>query len=431
MRKLPYSAMPRRNTSRRTGHGGSPRLNIPPTVSSTSARMQSRWRSASASFSPAAASRSPAYSLIVSSSRYRASPAASPSSTTSDLSISEMSSPSTASGPMASSEHTCSAMSRFQPENVASRRSSICSSESSSSKLQSTVARSVCCRSGAVRSPELSSWNRSRSRSAICSTDSARTRAADSSMPSGMPSSVRHSRATDAVFSDVSVNPGRAPAARAANSRTASWAASSVLGASSGGRSSGGTRHTVSPRTRSGSRLVAMICSHGHRASSSCTSVAQSLTWCSHVSRISSMCRERSASASVCASGTPCSSRTPRVVATACATGPCQSASSTSHASSRSPRPSSGFSPESTSRASRTASRVLPIPPRPLSVSARTSPSSLASSARSRSRPMKLFGSAGRLPVSIAVADCMGPLEVSRLNSGTTRVSHRIRSHAA
>ena len=236
-------------------------------------------------------------------------------------------------------------------------------------------------------------------------------------MPSGIPSSVRHNRATDAVLSLVSVNPGRAPAARAANSLTASCAASSAPEAPSGGRSSGGTRHTVSPRTRSGSRLFAMIRSQGHRASSSCTSVAQSLTWCSQVSRISSMRRERSASASVCASGTPCSSRTPSLVATACATGPGQSASSTSHASSRSRGPSSasGLSPESTSRASRTASRVLPIPPGPLSVSARTSPSSLASSARSRSRPMKLFGSAGRLPVSIAVADCMGPLEVSRL----------------
>ena len=97
-------------------------------------------------------------------------------------------------------------------------------------------------------------------------------------MPSGMPSSVRHSLATDAVLSLVSVKPGRAPAARAANRRTASWPASSAPRAPSGGRSSGGTRQTVSPRTRSGSRLVAMIRSHGHRASSSCTSVAQSLT---------------------------------------------------------------------------------------------------------------------------------------------------------
>ncbi len=246
-------------------------------------------------------------------------------------------------------------------------------------------------------------------------------------MPSGMPSRVRHSRATDAVLAAVSVNPGRAPAARAANSRTASWPASSAAGASSGGRSSGGTRHTVSPRTRSGSRLVAMIRSHGHRASISCTSSAQSLTWCSQVSRISSMCRERSASASVCARPTPGSSRIPSVFATCWATGPCQSASSTSHASSRSPGPAPSVT---TSRASRTASRVLPMPPGPLRVSARTSPSILARSDRSRSRPMKLFGSAGRLPDRIVIADCMGPLEIMRLKWETSRVSHRIGSFA-
>ena len=134
MRKLPYSAMPRRNISRRTGHGGSPRLNIVAEVCSTSARMQSRCRSDSAAgLARAASSRSAAYSLIVSSSRYLASPAASPSSTTSDLSISEISRPRTSSAPMAASEQTCSAMSRFQPEKIASRRSSICSASSSSS----------------------------------------------------------------------------------------------------------------------------------------------------------------------------------------------------------------------------------------------------------------------------------------------------------
>ena len=66
------SAMPRRKTARRTGQGGSPRLNIPRAVSSTSARMQSRCRSERLDCSPAAVSRSAAYSLIVSSSRYLA-----------------------------------------------------------------------------------------------------------------------------------------------------------------------------------------------------------------------------------------------------------------------------------------------------------------------------------------------------------------------
>ncbi len=131
-----------------------------------------------------------------------------------------------------------------------------------------------------------------------------------------MPSSVRHNLATEGVFSLVRVKPGRASAARTAKSLMASWSASSSPTASSGGSSSGCTRQIVSPRTRSGSRLVAMIRSHGHLASSSWTSVAQSLTWCSQVSRTSSMCRDRSASASVWASGTPGSSRTPIAAAT-------------------------------------------------------------------------------------------------------------------
>jgi len=43
---------------------------------------------------------------------------------------------------------------------------------------------------------------------------------------------------------------------------------------------------------------------------------------------------------------------------------------------------------------------------------------------------MKLFGYAGKLPVRIVIADCMGPLEVSLLKDGTSRVSHRIGSSA-
>ena len=46
----------------------------------------------------------------------------------------------------------------------------------------------------------------------------------------------------------------------------------------------------------------------------------------------------------------------------------------------------------------------------------------LASSARSRSRPMKLFGSAGKLPLSRAVADCMAPLGSALLKWVASRV---------
>jgi transposase len=54
------------------------------------------------------------------------------------------------------------------------------------------------------------------------------------------------------------------------------------------------------------------------------------------------------------------------------------------------------------------ASLVLPIPPGPHSVSARTRPRMATSSVRSRSRPMKLLGSAGRLPGAAERSEVMG-----------------------
>ena len=60
---------------------------------------------------------------------------------------------------MRSSAQTCSAMSRLQPANTDRRRSRICSSAVSRSKLQSTAACRVCWRGGAVRSPDASSRN--------------------------------------------------------------------------------------------------------------------------------------------------------------------------------------------------------------------------------------------------------------------------------
>ena len=123
---------------------------------------------------------------------------------------------------MSSSVQTCSAISSDQPANTASRRSSTCSCGVSRSWLQSMVARKVRCRGGAVRLPVVSSPNRSASRSAICSTDSARTRAAASSIASGTPSSARHSAATAPTLAGPMVKPGSDAAARSANSRIAS-----------------------------------------------------------------------------------------------------------------------------------------------------------------------------------------------------------------
>src|SRR5215472_12134059 len=70
--------------------------------------------------------------------------------------------------------------------------------------------------------------------------------------------------------------------------------------------------------------------------------------------------------------------------------------------------------------ASRSASLVLPMPPGPHRVSCLTRRSMTLSSARSRSRPMKLFSSAGRLPrfpavgVMSDVMGCQGAQDVFR-----------------
>ena len=222
-------------------------------------------------------------------------------------------------------------------------------------------------------------------------------------MASGMPSRVRHSRATASAFSLPSANPERAAEARSANSCSASCRARSARdsGLRAAGTESGGTRQTVSPRTRSGSRLVAITRSDGQLASSCCTSSAHPSTMCSQVSRTSSSRRARSASARVAIRGRSCSSRIPKVAATRreIRSASAMSASSTSQA----PSGNSG----TRSQASRRARRVLPMPPGPHRVRARTSLSRSASSLRSRSLPMKLFGSAGRLPGAGGAAEVM------------------------
>ena len=84
------------------------------------------------------------------------------------------------------------------------------------------AARRVRCRGAADRSPAVSNPNLSSSRAAIWSTDSARTRAAASSIASGIPSSARQIAVMAATLSGPTAKPGLEAAARSANSRTAS-----------------------------------------------------------------------------------------------------------------------------------------------------------------------------------------------------------------
>ena len=181
------------------------------------------------------------------------------------------------------------------PANTARRRHSVRSGGVSKSQLQSVSARSVRCRGRTARGPPDSSVNRSSSRPAISCGVSARTRAAASSMASGMPSSRRQISLTAAAFPAVSAKPGRACAARSANSRTASAPAASATArpASSAGSPSEGTSQQTSPSAPSGSRLVASTRSSGAARSSVRISPAAAASTCSQLSMISS--RSRSA----------------------------------------------------------------------------------------------------------------------------------------
>ena len=119
--------------------------------------------------------------------------------------------------------------------------------------------------------------------------------------------------ATAIAFRSVIAKPGRAAAARSANSWTASKPASSAAsrGASAGGTSSGATCRTDSCGIRSGSWLVATIRSSGQAARSRWQRAAQAFTRCSQLSSMISACRVSSASASVSGSGRPASASTP------------------------------------------------------------------------------------------------------------------------
>jgi hypothetical protein len=74
-----------------------------------------------------------------------------------------------------------------------------------------------------VRLPPVKSRNISAIRPLICSTDIAFTRAAASSIASGMPSSRTQSCATAGALWLVTANDGTAAMARSMNSRTASY----------------------------------------------------------------------------------------------------------------------------------------------------------------------------------------------------------------
>ena len=153
----------------------------------------------------------------------------------------------------------------------------------------------------------------SSSRSRICGAVSSLTRAAASSIASGMPSSRRQISATAEAFWLFSSNDGLASRARSTNICTAADAASA---SEPTGKPSGGTAYSRSSRTWSGARLVAISFRFGASVSTSPSSGDAGIT-CSKLSSTISVGVSPMRSPSVSAIDRSCASRTPSASAIA------------------------------------------------------------------------------------------------------------------
>ena len=153
---------------------------------------------------------------------------------------------------------------------------------------------------------------------------------------------------------------------------------------------SGGTGYSCSPRRRSGARLVASTASRGAAASSSATSGA---AW-SSCSKLSSS--EQDAPVAQVLRERIGGGRSPSSTSSASRSSSASSAGSATGARSTKTAPSRSSAASSSATAS--ASRVLPVPPGPVSVTRRTSSrrSSAVTAAISSRRPTSGVGGVGR-----------------------------------
>ena len=206
--------------------------------------------------------------------------------------------------------------------------------------------------------------------------------AAASSMASGTPSRATQIFRMATTFCGVSWKSGFA-ARTLETKRSTDGLAPSISTAGSrsrSGRTSGPISIPCSPDTRSRMRLVTSAVASGASCSSDRSAGAPSMT-CSKLSTSSRMRRSRSAVRSR-SSIRPIPSRTPSASAMA----PSMSAGSVTGARSTNTTPPGKRS--RTCAAASIASRLLPMPPDPVSVISRASPSSRSTTARSsRSRP--------------------------------------------
>ena len=153
------------------------------------------------------------------------------------------------------------------PTNTPIRRNRRRPGSSRSPWLQSRVARMVRCRGGRSRGPASRALSR-RSSNEVGS--SSRARAAASSRASGSPASLWQVAATAAASSGSDPHPGLTRCARSSSSR----AAGDGVPSGRSRTSSGSTAYSISPRTRSGARLVVSTVRSGTASTSAATSGA-------------------------------------------------------------------------------------------------------------------------------------------------------------
>jgi len=189
-----------------------------------------------------------------------------------------------------------------------------------------------------------------------------------------------------------SANEGRAARARSTNNRAASLALTSAVVAASRAIPSARSGHTCSPAIASPSRLVARSCTPGQSPRSPSASSPAARSRCSQLSRTTRICFARRYSRMLPSNVRPCRGATPSVEATTCTNDSASRAVASSH--SHAPSTNRG----ATSAATCIASRVLPTPPTPVTVTRRVSRSAATSEATSSSRPTNEVSCTDRFP---------------------------------
>ena len=255
---------------------------------------------------------------------------------------------------------------------------------------------------------------------------------AASSMASGMPSSRRQMVATAAAVSAASVNDGWARLARSTNSRTESMSARAARSSTSG-TVRAGTGQVTSPGRPSGSRLVASTVSSPASTSASATKAAAASMTCSQLSRTNRVGAPATVAASWPAAERPGCSRAPRADNTA----PATACGSSMGPSSIHQTPPGCLAPASPATAS--ASRVLPTPPGPSSVTRRPDSTSSTTASTSSRRPTSGVSGTGRRgstaraggsgwsggPAAAAISAARSPGSSSRASARSSTVDSR------